>query len=217
MSWFASAPDDVAERIQAAHGAVNIPSLRESITRGAIGFTLVSLAGFLPWAVAGRWFYRRIGEGGLYAVCAAVFLGLSGLLLHRLLIGPSSLGRFYKVFTLAFIAYAIAWTAGWMSLRGHTGSVVGLLGGAVVMGLVLCGAFKAWSACLRVILTLFAANAAGYFVGGWLEATTPNLTGRLLWGVCYGVGLGAGLGYAFYVCQEPLRQRLRQMGESRAA
>src|SRR4051812_23710829 len=79
------------------------------VVRGSIGFMIVSVAGFAPWALAGRPLHRAIGEVGLYAVCAIVFIGLSGLLLHRLIIGPGSLGRFYRLFTVAFSGYAIAW------------------------------------------------------------------------------------------------------------
>jgi hypothetical protein len=39
-------------------------------------------------------------------VCAIVFIVLSGLLLHRLIIGPGSLGRFYKLFSAAFAVAA---------------------------------------------------------------------------------------------------------------
>jgi len=77
---------------------------------------LISVAGFAPWALSGAWFYRRVGEIGLYAVCALVFMGLSGIFLHRLIIGPGSLLKFYKLFAPAFALYAIAWTAAWMGL-----------------------------------------------------------------------------------------------------
>src|SRR5260221_7286363 len=46
-------------------------------------YTTLFRSGFAPWVLAGRWFYRNAGEAGVYAVCAVVFIGLSGLLLHR--------------------------------------------------------------------------------------------------------------------------------------
>lgn len=204
MSFFQLDPASLAER--ARNQAV--PSLGASIARGAISFTLLSVAGFVPWAVFGRTLYRAIGEAGMYAVCAVVFIALSGPLLHRLIIGTGSLSRFYKLFTLAFIPYSVAWTVGWMALRGHPGSIAGLLAGAVVMGPILAAAFDARGSTLKVIVVLFLANAAGYFIGGVCEANVPGVTGKLLWGVCYGLGFGAGLGWAFHECQTPARRLL---------
>ncbi len=206
MSWFQLDPASIAQRTRST--AAPLPSFAASITRGAIGFTLLSVAGFVPWAVTGRTLYRAIGEAGMYAVCALVFLALSGPLLHRLLLGPGSLGRFYKVFAIAFTAYSIAWIAGWMSLRGHPGSLAGLFAGTAVMGVILAAAFDAWSSLLKLITALFLANAVGYFIGGVAEANVPGVAGKLLWGVCYGIGFGAGLGYAFHECQSAARRLL---------
>jgi len=133
MGWFQLDPQSLAHRAR----NTRILSLSQSIWLGVIGFTVVSVAGFAPWALAGRWFYRNIGEAGLYAVCAVVFIGLNGLLLHKLIIGSGSLSRFYKLFTLAFVAYAAAWIVGWMSLKGHPGSIVGLLAGTAAMGMLV--------------------------------------------------------------------------------
>ena len=160
MSWFQLAPDSIANRARAG-GPANVPSLEASLLRGIIGFTLVSVAGFAPWALFGRWFYRGVGEAGLYAVCAIVFIGLSGILLHRLIIGPGSLLRFYKLFSIAFAAYSISWIIGWMSLRGAPGSLVGLFAGTAVMGWILAQAFDARGAAIKVIAALFLLNTLG--------------------------------------------------------
>jgi len=200
------------------HSAVDSPSLLSSILRGAIGFTLLSIAGFAPWVLAGRYFYRSIGEAGLYAVCAVVFIALSAPLLHRLLRGRRTFWRFYKIFGLAFAGYSVAWTVGWMLIGGHTGSLVGLLAGSVVMAIVLTAFFRAWPKLLPVIAILFIANAAGYFIGGWIEGEigglrnldvvrdlisrgTLSTVGKTLWGVFYGLGFGAGLGASFHLLQ----------------
>lgn len=206
MSWFQLDPASTAQRVRSA--GTPLPSLGASVVRGAIGFTLLSVAGFAPWAVTGRALYHAIGEAGMYAVCALVFLALSGPLLHRLLIGPGSLGRFCKVFDIAFTAYSVAWIIGWMSLRGHVGSLAGLFAGTAVMSVILAAAFDARASLLKLIAVLFLANAAGYFVGGVAEANVPGVAGKLLWGVCYGVGFGAGLGYAFHECQSAARRLL---------
>jgi hypothetical protein len=209
MSRFQLGPEQIAERARAASSRV--PSLGASIIRGMAGFTIVSIAGFLPWALFGGWFYRRYGEVGLYAVCALVFIGASGPFLHRLMIGPGSLARFYKLFSLSFAAYCVAWIIGWMSLRGHLGSTVGLLAGAVIMGWLLATAFDAQRFLFRIIAALFVLNAAGYFLGGLIETSLVRrheLVAKLLWGVFHGLGFGAGLGLAFHLCQSRARELL---------
>jgi len=227
MSWFQLDPTSVLERARRSGKAPEVPRLGTSIQRGIVGFTLLSIAGFAPWAILGRWFYRHIGEGGLYAVCALAFIGLSGPLLHRLILGPGSLGRFYKLFCLAFCAYSVLWICGWMMLRGHPGSLLGLLAGTAAMGAMLACAFNAKESAFKVIATLFVLNSVGYLAGGWVEGafmgmksiallgvvlTRPvqAMIAKLLWGVCYGVGLGAGLGFAFHLCQGQTRAALKK-------
>jgi len=226
MSWCQLDPGSVLERVRTNGRPDEIPGVGTSLRRGVVGFMVLSIAGFTPWAVTGRWFYRNIGEGGLYAVCALVFIGLSGPLLHRLILGPGSLARFYKVFGVTFAAYSVLWIAGWMTLRGHVGSVTGLLAGTSAMGWMLASAFAAKGSAGRVIAALFALNSIGYFGGGWLEGAvmgTKQLSllcvvlakpaqtalAKLLWGVCYGIGFGAGLCLAFHWCQEHTRAALR--------
>jgi hypothetical protein len=210
MSLFQLDPASLAGRARTA-GPSHIPSLGKSLLIGIVGFTVVSVAGFVPWAVFGHLWGPVVGESGVYVVCALVFIALSGPALHRLIIGPGSLARFYKVFSLAFVVYSILWIVIWMSLRGHRGSVWGLLGGTVAMGVVLALAFDAMRRIVAVVAALFLLNAAGYFIGGVCEeALFPynGLAARLSWGVCYGIGFGAGLGVAFYLCQAEARRLL---------
>jgi hypothetical protein len=213
MSWFQLDAENIAERSRHQAPIVHVPSLGESISRGVVGLAIISVAGFAPWALAGLWFYRTIGEAGLDAVCALVFIGLSGPLLHRLIIGPGSLRRFYKLFSIAFGAYAVAWSAAWMSLGGRQGSLLGLLAGTALMGWILVSAFDARSLAWKAIAALFAFNSLGYFTGEWLERTlsatrTHPIVDKLVWGLCYGIGLGAGLGLAFHYCQREARRKL---------
>ncbi|WP_397381190.1 hypothetical protein [Prosthecobacter sp.] len=209
MSWFQLDPPSIAKRARAAGSPV--PTLWASLKRGMIGFTVVSVAGFVPWAVFGQWFHKQGGEAGMYAACAVVFLVLTAPLLHRLIIGPGSMSRFYKVFCPAFAAYSVAWIAGWMMLRGHLGSIAGLISGTVVMACMLVAAFDALRVVVKVFFALFVLNAIGYFVGGVSEAAFIKeypLYAKLSWGVFYGIGLGAGLGLAFHICQGRARKLL---------
>lgn len=226
MSWFQLDSASLVQRARVGGRSPRVPGIVSMVGRGAAGFTVVSVAGFAPWAFAGRWFYRTIGEAGLYLVCALAFIGLSGMFLHKLILGSGSLSRFYRLFGVSFAAYAVAWIASWMLLRGNEGGIVGLLAGAAVMGWVLVTAFDAKQQWAKVALWLFVLNALGYFGGGWLEgglsrANLQTLNGirinraaqatvaQLMWGVCYGLGFGAGLGAAFYHCQTRARALLK--------
>ncbi len=210
MALFQLDPQSIVARVRASGMAEKVPTLGASIMRGIIGFTAVSIAGFLPWPIIGRWF-RAAGEVGLYIVCTAVFIGLSGVCLHRLILGPGSLSRFYKLFALAFVAYAVAWVALWMKLRGDEGSIAGLLAGTCAMGAIFAFAFDAKRQALGVIIALFVCNTLGYYVGGRVEGKLiidHHVAAMLLWGACYGIGFGAGLGFAFHLCQKQARALL---------
>lgn len=210
---FGLEPKSISDRIKASGQPVRIPSLGESILRGVIGFTILSLAGFLPWVLAGRWFYKNVGEIGLYATCAVVFLAFSGPCLHRLIIGPGSLERIYRVFSLAFIVYAIVWTAAYMTWRGKIGGIVGALVGMVAMGGTLAGAFGVQRQALAVITALFASNLAGYFVGELVHNALTGTSAKAAWGICYGLGFGAGIGFSFYMCQSEARRLIANKPE----
>jgi hypothetical protein len=215
-------PHSIASRAQAASTTSLAPTLSQSVVRGMLGFTLVSLGGFGPWILAGRWFYRHTGEIGLYAACALVFVSLSGPLLHRLIIPPGSLVRCYKIFGLAFAGYALVWTLSWMLLRGVIGGVIGALAGMAVMGGLLAWGFARPGATLKVVAALFLTNLAGYFVGNWAHTAVQSVLGgsglkpsavalisKSFWGLSYGLGFGAGIGMAFYFCQAEARRLLK--------
>jgi len=207
MALFQLDPQSIAARMQAGGQPSRVPTLGASVLRGIIGFTLVSVAAFSMWPIIDHWF-PWMGEAGLYVACTAVFIGLSGPLLHRLIIGPGSLPRFCKLFTLAFTAYVIAWAAFWLWLRSDAGEIAGLLAGTATMGAILAFAFDARRAVVKIIAALFVLNTAGYLAGGWIEGKLTvwhRLTAIFLWAVCYGVGLGAGLGLAFHFCQARAR------------
>jgi hypothetical protein len=208
MGLFGLDPQSIVARVKASGAPARIPSLGASILRGVVGFTILSVAGFLPWILG---LGKRIGTGGMYAACAVVFIGLSGPLLHRLILGPGSLPRFYKLFGLAFALYAGAWVAAYMGLKGHVGGIVGLFAGSALMGGLFAAAFDERRAALPSIAALFLLNLAGYYLGNAVELAlvkTHLTAAMLLYGVCYGAGFGAGLGLAFHVCQKTARSRL---------
>ena len=199
MALFQLDPQSIVARARESGGEIRPPTLTASILRGIFGFTLVSVAGFAPWPIFERWFHS-MGEMDLYIACLAVFIGMSGICLHRLIIGAGTLPRFYKLFSLAFTAYAVTWVASWIGLRGDAGSSGGLLGGAIAMGLVLAFAFDARRAIVKVVMALFALNYLGYYFGGRIAgklAIDHRALGMLLWGVCYGIGLAPASGWRF--------------------
>jgi hypothetical protein len=175
------------------------PGCIGSIVRGAICFTIVSLAGFSVWAFAGGWFYANVGEAGLYAACTVVFTGLAGLLMNGLLRGPNRLRRFYVAFVPAFLAYALIWCVCWFLLKGGVGEWVGSLLGSAVFALVLGKMLGSTNGLVPAIVILFGAHSAGYFLGGMAYASVGH---PLLWGFFYGIGFGTGIGYAFYRFQK---------------
>lgn len=226
-------PGHLAGRLQAASAAAAPPSLAASLMRGSIGFTLVAIAGFAPWALAGGRLAQSIGELGMYLACAGVFVALSGPLLYRLVIGPGALARFAILFMVAYLAYAAAWIAAWMSLHGNRGSLVGLAAGCLLMGWILCRAFTARGALGAVVAALLAGNLLGYYGGGYAEALVgglsvpgvaviahekarPTALAMLSWGACYGLGVGAGLGAALHRCQREHRAVFARVAGERA-
>ncbi len=222
MALFQLDPQSIADRTKSGKERPHVATLAASMLRGTVGFTLVSLAGFAPWPIIDRWF-PWMGEAGLYITSTAVFIGLSGPVLHKLILGPGSLSRFFKVFTLAFVAYVLVWVAFWVGLRNSTGEIAGLLGGTAAMGAILAAAFDARRVLLKVIAALFVLNTAGYLAGGWIEGKLViehRLLAIVLWGICYGAGFGAGLGMAFHFCQARARALIEkgaQAGASLAA
>src|SRR5690349_18217902 len=78
-------PSSIARRARVER----LPSLGRSIGRGMLGFTALSVAGFAPWPIFDRWFHS-MREMHLYIACTLIFVGLSGVILHRLILGTGS-------------------------------------------------------------------------------------------------------------------------------
>lgn len=187
------------------------------ILSGTWRFTLVSLGGFSLWAVGGRWFYRNLGEAGLYALTTLVFVGLALLLLPALVEGPRKRTRLARSFVPAFVAYALGWCVMWFLVGGRTGEWLGALLGCSLFVCSLGKGLRAGGLHLTPTAVFFALHTAGYFAGGWLLAwllefrdsdlnspLSPELLGtmaKLAWGLAYGIGFGSGLGYLFHVLE----------------
>lgn len=221
-------PESTAARVKENGAAPRQLTLDTSILVGALGFGGVSTAVFLVWAMAGGALGRALGEGGFYAVCALLFVSLSGWVLEGLLIERHRLAAFYGLFTGAFGLYALGWCAAWFTLvrpLNPTGAGwVGALAGTAAMAGVLCWSFGARGRFFAVFTVLFACNASGYFLGdyfyaflktqravellGEIDPATRATLAKLLWGAAYGLGFGAGIGFALHVCQEGIRARL---------
>ena len=181
-------------------------TMGRSVGIGATGFTLASLGAYSVWAFAGRPLYRSVGEAGLYAVCAVVFILLGSVLLRPLTRMP--LARFSAIFTTAFLAYAIAWCAAWFGAKGRPGEWLGSLAGSIAFCAVLAAWFKSWRAFLISSLILFVTNSIGYFAGSWSYSALRSehaTVAKLAWGFFHGLGMGAGLGFAFYQVQKVSR------------
>jgi hypothetical protein len=117
--------ESILARIAEAAVPPRVPTIRQSLFIGGLGFGLVGLAAFAVWAVGGKALTQAVGEAGLYALCALVFIGLAGLVFGQLVIGPGGTVRIYGLFTLAFTAYSAVWCAAWFGLRGTLAAEVG--------------------------------------------------------------------------------------------
>ena len=219
--------ESILARVAQAAVPPRVPTVRQSLFIGGVGFGLVGLTAFAVWAVGGKALTQAVGEPGLYAVCALVFIGLAGAVFGQLVIGPGGTKRIYGLFTLAFVVYSVAWCAAWFGLRGTlTAEVAGAVLGSAAMAGVMAWGFGAWRETLRVAAVLVLLNALGYFLGEiwwrWLPGEGgAQLFGSLInrpqramfamlgWGAAYGAFFGAGVGYVIFQCQHEVRSRLR--------
>jgi hypothetical protein len=177
-------------------------TLLRAVLRGAVGFSIVSVAAFSIWAFGGKWFKSHGGEPAMDATIATAFVALSGLLLHPL---AGGLARFYKVFVPAFLAYAAVWCAAWFALKFGWGEWLGSLAGSAAFALVSAALFRNFRPLPLALLALFVAHSAGYFLGGQLYyglKSQHHTLAMLGWGAAYGLGFGAGIGAAFFALQK---------------
>jgi hypothetical protein len=237
VKLFRLSADDCYLRIEQSGNEPKLRPLGNCLFIGGLGFCIVSLLVFGIWAFAAASLSRTIGEGGFYAVCAVAFIGLSGALFDRLVIGPGSLAKFYALFTSAFAIYSVLWCLAWFLLRKDSAEWYGFLTGARPAGLVgaflgtfamaacLSAGFSNWKSFWKNAFILFGTHTAGYFLGDFLftwlrgEFAEQALEGiisrpvrmviaKLAWGFGYGIGFGLGIGQNLHELQAPLRARL---------
>ncbi|HAV64353.1 MAG TPA: hypothetical protein DCY13_18545 [Verrucomicrobiales bacterium] len=206
-------PQNVVERIRAAREPVRLPNLRQSIMVGTIGFTLVSVAMFGLWAIAGHWLTQQFGEIGFYAILGVGFMAAGGGVFQPILIG-NNLGRFYALFVGSFLLYAVIWTACYLIARemgqAQAGEWAGSIIGPALMGALFALTFRAPDQLVRCMAALVLGHSAGYFTGDLFFAleSLHNRFGMLLWGLTYGAGFGAGIAASLYWCQTRVREKL---------
>jgi len=176
-------------------------TFNESLLRGALGFSVVSLIVFATVAFGERWLYQNLGLAGAYLLWTILFIALGGAAFGSLVTGRWRLPRFYLLFAVAFFAYAAGWTVAYFVLRGAKGEWVGSLLGSLLMALVFAAGFSALKSILKLFVLLFIANSLGYFLGAICYTSLAEPTGMLLWGVIYGLFLGAGVGGVLHLSQ----------------
>ena len=185
-----------------------MPTLKQSLCYGGVGFSLASIAVFAIVGCGEPWMYQYLGLLGPYAIATAFFILLAGGILSRIVIGPGRLVRFYLLFGVAFFCYAASWVIAYLTLRNLLGELLGSVTGTLLMALILVNAFGTKKALTKLILVLLLANSAGYFLGRFLHDAIGGKLGMVLFGAFYGLGFGTGLGYALFLAQEPIRQGL---------
>ena len=132
---------------------------------------------------------------------------IGGAALRPLLIAGGT-ARFYLLFGIAFLLYAVGWVAAYFTLRDGFGEWVASFAGSALMAVAFAWAFGAWRSLLKLIVVIFIANSAGYFLGSLINSALRGRVGMVIWGLLFGLGLGAGLGYAIYESQSEARARL---------
>lgn len=145
--------------------------------------------------------YRSLTVIGAYVAWTALFILLGGGALGSLVVGRWRLPKFYLLYGLAFLIYAIGWVGAYFTLRGMVGEWTGSLAGSILMALVFAAGFNALRSIFKLSLILFAANSIGYFLGSALNDAVRGPSGMLLWGVAYGLFLGAGIGAVLHYAQ----------------
>ncbi len=187
-----------------------LPSLSRAVVIGGVGFGIASLCVFATVAFGERWMYTQLGVLGAYHVWTVLFILLGGAVLGSLVVGRWRLPKFYLLYGIAFLAYAVGWVGAYFTLKGTTGEWVGSVAGSVLMALVFAAGFGAMRSVVKLSVILFIANSLGYFAGSALNDYVGGKGGMLLWGISYGLCLGAGIGAVLRVGQQKSEDRSQE-------
>lgn len=198
-----------------------IPGPTAFAVRGGVGMAGVSVVAFAVWAFWGSEVRGVGGERALYTAIAGVYLLLTGLVLHPLILGTQRIVRFYRAFVPAFAAYAVAWSVFWFRFRLGAGEWLGGFMGSILFVMLLAWHFQERRGVTSAIAVFFAAHTAGYFAGGQamaflaglsrhqpvplLDAHSLLVLAKLSWGLFYGLGFGVGTGYVLWALQRQRR------------
>jgi len=216
MKFLGFYPESVAARVRAAAAPPRLLTLGQSIGFGAGGFCLVIVILMAIAAVTDHLLKKYLGDKGGYAFNALLFILMAGAVFRRLVIAPAPVLRVYVLFAAAFLLYVAAWIAAYRPFRNVLGEWLGSLAGGTGLGLLFATAFDAPKQAIKVILVSCITSSAGYFGVKVLYQYIPGIAGALFCGAAYGLVMGTGFGYALYACQEPARQRLKTLHQSKA-
>ena len=183
-----------------------IPSLQLCLLSGSLGFSAASIVVFATVAFAERWMYDTFGLALSYLIWTLLFIGCGWAVFNTLVVGSLRGSRFFVIFSLAFLAYAVGWIGAYFALRGVVGEWFGSLAGSVLMGCVLVAGFRVRRSAVLFSMLLFVANSVGYFLGSALNTFVGGKAGMMLWGVVYGLCLGAGIGAVLHYAQKNTAQ-----------
>jgi len=182
---------------------------------GGVGFGIASLCVFATVAFGERWMYTHLGVWGAYLVWTVLFILLGGAALGSLVVGRWRLPKFYLLYGIAFLVYAVGWVVAYFTLRGTAGEWVGSVVGSVLMAFVFAAGFGAIRSLVKLSVILFITNSLGYFAGSALNDYVGGKSGMLLWGISYGLCLGAGIGAVLRLGQQESEVR-RQKSEDKS-
>jgi hypothetical protein len=173
-----------------------------------MGFFVASLIVFGTVAFGERWMYRNLGAYGSYTVWTVLFILTGAAALKPLRFPNVSAAAFYVTFGVAFLLYAVGWSAAYFLLGGGAVLFGGLsewtasLAGSILMGLTIAIGLGAVNVAPTLIAILFVANSAGYFLGGAVFYKMHSRIGMVTWGAIFGLFLGAGLGATLFIAQD---------------
>jgi len=203
-------PDSVVNRIRAEGRPFVLPTLRQTVLVGTLGFMIVGVAAFSLWAFGGNNLGQALGPVGFYSSIALMLLGGGALVLKPIVIGRN-LGRFATAFAVGFALLSAAWVAGdLLRLPYRIGEFGGVVIGSVLLAGTLATVYRAGPQFPRCAGSLALAHFGGYVIADRLFAleALQNQMGMLLWGLIYGAGLGLGISTVLYRCQQEIRNRL---------